>query len=220
MIFTGYLARTVPSNSTIQKTRKEQGLENGQKLVVVTTGGGGDGYEVMDHYLSMLESLPQPADFKSVLVTGPFMPKEQRKNLFRRAKRMRVRTFHFYRNMEKLLAGADLVVGMGGYNTLCEILSMRIPSLIIPRESPRREQLIRARIFREQHLLDYIPWYRCTPQVMGEKVAALLSDASDYREAIARFPMNGIVEMRKRLAIFSGTDSADHDLSPRLRVVS
>ena len=220
MVFTGYLSRKVPSNSAIQKTRKEQGLENGQKLVVVTTGGGGDGYEVMDHYLSMLESLPRPIGFKTVLVTGPFMPKEQRKNIFRRAKNLNVRSFHFYRNMEKLLAAADLVVGMGGYNTLCEILSMRIPSLIIPRETPRREQLIRAQIFHRQQLVDYIPWHQCCPQTMGRKVTALLADASEYRESIAHFPMTGIVEMRKRLAVFSGADSRAHNFPSRLRVAS
>ena len=220
MIFTGYLARQVPSASAIQRTRKEQGLQNGEKLVVVTTGGGGDGYEVMDHYLSMLEILPRPIGFKSVLVTGPFMPKQQRKSLLRRAKKLHVRSFHFYRNMEKLLAAADLVVGMGGYNTLCEILSNGTPSLIIPRETPRREQLIRAQIFHDRQLVDYIPWHRCSPQTMGQKVLALLADASAYREAIANFPMNGIGEMRKRLATFCGTNGNACQFSSPLRVAS
>jgi predicted glycosyltransferase len=33
---------------------------------------------------------------------------------------------------------------MGGYNTFCEILSFDKPALIVPRQMPRREQLIRA----------------------------------------------------------------------------
>jgi len=32
---------------------------------------------------------------------------------------------------------------MGGYNTVCEVLSHGTVSLIIPRETPRKEQLIR-----------------------------------------------------------------------------
>jgi predicted glycosyltransferase len=36
------------------------------------------------------------------------------------------------------------VVAMGGYNTFCEILSWNKPALIIPRTTPREEQLIRA----------------------------------------------------------------------------
>jgi len=35
-------------------------------------------------------------------------------------------------------------VAMGGYNTFCEILSFDKPALIVPRQVPRREQLIRA----------------------------------------------------------------------------
>jgi predicted glycosyltransferase len=34
---------------------------------------------------------------------------------------------------------------MGGYNTFCEILSFDKPALIVPRTTPRLEQLIRAR---------------------------------------------------------------------------
>jgi predicted glycosyltransferase len=48
------------------------------------------------------------------------MPKNERKQVFKRARKLGVRTFHFYRGMEKIFAAADLVVCMGGYNTLCE----------------------------------------------------------------------------------------------------
>jgi hypothetical protein len=46
--------------------------------VLVTTGGGGDGYPLMDAYLRMLEARPEQ-EFQTVMVTGPFMPKSQRK---------------------------------------------------------------------------------------------------------------------------------------------
>ena len=200
MIFTGYLSRKVPSSSAVQRTRKEQGLDNGQKLVVVTTGGGGDGYEVMDAYLGMLESLPKPLPLKSVLITGPFMPKNDRKKIFKRAKKLKVRTFHFYRNMEKLLAAADVVVSMGGYNTICELLSFGTASVIIPRETPRKEQLIRAEILHHQGLIEYIPCSGCTSEQMKEKVFTLLEDPIPYRRAISEFPMNGIATLRERLS--------------------
>ena len=38
------------------------------------------------------------------------------------------------------LAGASGVVGMGGYNTFCEVLSFDKPALIVPRVKPRLEQ--------------------------------------------------------------------------------
>ena len=62
--FTGYIPRKVPSPEGVQNVRKEHGLQEGEKLVVVTTGGGGDGFSVMDTYLKMLESAPAPVAFQ------------------------------------------------------------------------------------------------------------------------------------------------------------
>ncbi len=200
MIFTGYLSRRVPPVSAVQKTRKEQGILDGEKLVVVTTGGGGDGYEVMDAYLGMLENLPQPLPLKNVLITGPFMPKSARKKIFKRAKKLKVRTFHFYRNMEKLLAAADVVVSMGGYNTICELLSFGTAAVIVPRETPRKEQLIRAEILHRQGLIEYIPFSQCTSRQMGKKIFPLLENPAPYRQAISEFSLNGIATLRERLS--------------------
>lgn len=205
LIFTGYIPRKVPGSGAIQRTRKEMGLKDGEKLVVVTTGGGGDGYQVMDTFLTMCESnLPLDHRFKSVLITGPFMPKQQRKKIFKRAKVMGIKTFHFYRNMEKLVAAADLAVTMGGYNTICESLSMNTISLVIPRDTPRKEQLIRADIMNRQNLVDYIPWNECRAPLMAEKVNALLGAPELYREAVSRFRMTGIDVMQQRLKTFQG----------------
>ena len=43
---------------------------------------------------------------------------------------------------EAALAGS--LVSMGGYNSVIEILSAGVPALIVPREVPRVEQLLRA----------------------------------------------------------------------------
>jgi len=220
MYFTGYIPRKIPTDSAVKKSRKEQGLKNGERLVVVTTGGGGDGYVVMDAYLSMLENETRPLLFKNVLITGPFMPKQERKIISKRAKKLGIRTFHFYRNMEKLLAAADIVISMGGYNTLCELLSIGTPSLIIPRETPRQEQLIRARILHRQRLIDYIPLSRCTARTMREKILALMEKPNIYREANARFKMTGIEVMRQRLSAISDRELKNSDYPSRFRAVS
>ena len=203
IVFTGYIPRKVPSQTATKNSRKEMGLSPEDKLVVVTAGGGGDGYRVMDTYLSMLETkFPKALPLKSVLVTGPFMPKRYRKKVFKRSKALGVKTFHFYRNMEKLLAAADMVVSMGGYNTMCELLSLGTTSLIIPRDTPRKEQLIRAEIFKRQDLIDYIPWTQCQVNTMTEKVRGLLDSPEPYRTAISRFQMTGIEKMRSQLHSF------------------
>ncbi len=202
MHFTGYIPRKIPGKDAVRNVKKELQLKNGEKLVVVTTGGGGDGYRVMDTFLSTLESFTNRPPFKSVLITGPFMPKHERKDVFRRARRLGVRTYHFYRQMEKIFAAADIVISMGGYNTLCEILSQGTISLVIPRETPRQEQVIRARAFHRQNLVDYIPWADYAPDLLRDKIFALLENPAPYREAISQFKLTGIETMQKRLVEF------------------
>ena len=206
IVYTGYIPRKVPTDSQILRARKEQGLPNGDKLIVVTTGGGGDGYVLIDAYLSMLEKESRPLPFKSVLITGPFMPKQQRKKLLKRARKLGVRTYHFYRNMEKLLAAADVVVSMGGYNTICELLSLGTVSLIVPRDTPRKEQLIRAQIFHRNNLVEYIPWHECSAKQMRDKVFSLLDNPAPFEKAIAEFQMTGIGFMQERLKVFRGLE--------------
>jgi len=202
MYFTGYIPRKIPGPEAVRNMRKELGVKPDEKLVVVTTGGGGDGYAVMRTYVSMLESAAKPLPFKSVLITGPFMPKNKRRKIFKRARKQGVRGYHFYRQMEKIFAAADLVVCMGGYNSLCEILSQGTPSLVIPREAPRKEQLIRARAFKRHGLVDYIPWGELTPQILQQKILSFLEAPQTYLEAISQFRMNGIETMQQRLREF------------------
>jgi predicted glycosyltransferase len=202
MYFTGYIPRKMPGKDAVRHIKKELGLKKDERLVVVTTGGGGDGYKVMDTYLTALESHGLKLPFKSVLITGPFMPKLQRRDVFKRSRRLGVRTYHFYRQMEKIFAAADLVVSMGGYNTLCEILGQGTLSLVIPRETPRKEQIIRARAFHRQNLIDYIAWDEFTPELLFEKIVALLQNPEPYREAISRFRLTGIETMQQRLHEF------------------
>jgi predicted glycosyltransferase len=202
MYFTGYIPRKIPGPEAVRNMRKELGVKPDEKLVVVTTGGGGDGYAVMRTYVSMLESAAKPLPFKNVLITGPFMPKNKRRKIFKRARKQGVRGYHFYRQMEKIFAAADLVVCMGGYNSLCEILSQGTPSLVIPREAPRKEQLIRARAFKRHGLVDYIPWGELTPQILQQKILSFLEAPQTYLEAISQFRMNGIETMQQRLREF------------------
>ncbi|MGD8242019.1 MAG: glycosyltransferase [Desulfobacterales bacterium] len=202
MLFTGYIPRQQPSRKAARRIRDDLGVGSDEKLVVLTTGGGGDGFALMDTYLAMLERKAAAVKFRSVVVTGPFMPRADRKDVFKRARRQGASSFLFFRQMEKLMVAADLVVSMGGYNTLSEVLSQGTPSLVIPREHPRLEQLIRARAFHAQGLIDYIPWGQCSPATLYGKIQDLLAKPQTYREALARFRFTGIDTMRSRINRF------------------
>lgn len=205
-VFTGYIPRQTP-NRKITLKQLMNGNGNGTadtcKLVVVTAGGGGDGYHMLDTYLSMIEDTPD-IPFKTYMVSGPFVPQDLQDSLAKRAKKCGVIFATFHKRLEKIMAAADLVVSMGGYNTICEILSLKKPSLIIPRESPRLEQLIRARVLQSAKLADYIKWDCLTPLSLREKLITMLEDSSQYEQNINEFSMTGLEVIRSRLSAFKG----------------
>ncbi len=205
--FTGYIPRKKISPGTPAKIRKQFRVFNDDIFIVVTTGGGGDGSEVLDHYISLHDNYPESLPFKSVMITGPFMPKKLREELRKRASRYGIKVLPFHPRLEELIKAADLVISMGGYNTLCEILTQRTPALIIPRESPRLEQLIRAERMHARGLIDYIPWTKVTPSILREKIFSMLSQSETYKNNMEHFPLLGLDTIQQRLAFFENTRS-------------
>jgi len=204
--FTGYIPRKTLSPSTKATVRRRYRIMDEDKFVLVTTGGGGDGLEVIDHYLAMHDYFPTSLPFKSIIITGPFMPKKVRETFKKRANKYGIKTLPFHPRMEELMAAADLVISMGGYNTICEILTQKTPALIIPRETPRKEQLIRARRLKTKGLLDFIPWTEVNPQLFREKIFTLFNNQRQYTETISSFKLSGLDTMLARLTYFKEND--------------
>lgn len=200
--FTGYLPRLRIDAQTRTKVRKQYRLLKDDKFVLVTTGGGGDGFEVIDQYLAMHTYFPASLPFKSMIITGPFMPKERREEIETKARSFGIKSIPFYPRMEELMAAADLVISMGGYNTICEVLTQQTPALIIPRETPRREQLIRAEKLKGMGLLDYIPIQEVTPLLLREKIFSIFNQHQQYTERIGNFELSGLNTISSRLSSF------------------
>ncbi len=195
VVYTGYIPRPKPPQKYFDKGKGRK------KLVVVTTGGGGDGYPVLDNYLGMLEQ-NGASPFRSLLITGPFIPRDKLDELVERAKARNVPLVSFMKKIERKLAEADLVISMGGYNTICEVLSLKKNSLIIPREDPRMEQRIRAEILKAKGLADFIPWGELSPQSLHHKISQLLHSPEEQQERVQSFAMTGLEVMRSRLEAF------------------
>ena len=113
-----------------------------------------------------------------------------------------IKTIPFHPRLEDVMDAADLVVSMGGYNTICEILSHRTPALIIPRETPRREQLIRAKCLNRLNLIEYIPWHEANPLLLKEKIISLIANRSTYTRAMAAFKLSGLDSIERRIEYF------------------
>lgn len=141
--FCGYIGQE-KSPRPREQVRRELGLQS-DKLVLATVGGGEDGYELLRNYLVGLGQRGASAGFDSVIVCGPEMGPARRAQLAKLAQPWaRVQVREFVDDMLSTMNAADVVVSMGGYNTVCELLALRKPAVLVPRAKPVAEQWIRA----------------------------------------------------------------------------
>ena len=170
--FTGYLPRSIPSIPPLLQTTEP--ME--EPYLLVTTGGGGDGDGMIDWVLRAYEC-GSPPPLNALLVFGPFMQPEIQAQFQLRVNALPgVKAIIFDTHLEPLMASAAGIVAMGGYNTFCEILSFDKPALIIPREVPRMEQLVRARRADE---LGLVTMLRDNGERIPEVMAAALRRLPD-----------------------------------------
>ena len=171
--YVGYI-RHEPTARSVESARAELGLRT-DRLVVIGAGGGGDGYEVLRTALEGLRRGGAGLPFDCLVVAGPLMPAEEREALRRLVPEGPYVQFREYtKDLSVYVAAADAVVSMGGYNSVCEILSCQRPALIVPRVEPRREQLIRAEALSRRGLLRMVHPAHLTPTRLLAEVQGLL----------------------------------------------
>src|SRR5439155_21691449 len=101
--------------------RQRNGWPQNGPMIVATVGSGYDGYPVLEAARAAVERLQASfPGLHAILVTGPFMPADEQAKLQARGTAT-CRVVSWADNLE-LMAAADAVVSMGGYNSVCEAL--------------------------------------------------------------------------------------------------
>lgn len=167
--------------------------------ILVTIGGGGDGHEILNCVATLQRQLGSASPYRFHLVTGPLMVPHARAELSRKVGDLHNVLCHEYlTQLPQWMAYADLVVSMGGYNTLCEVMTRARRSIVIPRHYPRREQEIRASVLAARGVVTAVRSPDLTPTGLDRALRETLE-----RETIQetnRLPdMGGIPRFQKRL---------------------
>ncbi|GGG54898.1 glycosyl transferase [Kocuria dechangensis] len=119
--------------------------------VLSMAGGGADG-----HSLTLAAARARvPHGHRHVVITGPQMPEEHAEQV-RAAAVPGTLVLPSVPDALAEVAEAGAVVSMGGYNSVAEILTTNTPALVVPREHPRQEQLIRARALQAHGAVDVL----------------------------------------------------------------
>ena len=165
--------------------RRELHVESDERLVLVTPGGGEDGHALIQTYIQALQLMPIGARIRSLIVTGPEMSEAQRKALNQSALRFpSVSMLEFTNDLPSYMNASDLVVSMGGYSTVCEILSLKKRAIIVPRVRPVEEQLIRAERMARLDLLTTIHPDSLTPQGLLDTILVEISSDQPLRPTL------------------------------------
>jgi len=159
----GYVARQIPE-------RPPPGFPS--EYLLVTVGGGGDGFRILETFLSAVRQAPMPCP--AVIVTGPLMGDAEARRVDELSAGLPVRVEEFRPDMEAIVGGAKAVVAMAGYNTVAELMAARKPCLLVPRVKPREEQLVRAQALAAAGLADMLHPDSLDPASMRSALEALL----------------------------------------------
>lgn len=202
--FTGYLdqsrrLRAVNGQSHPVATTQSA---NKDRLVVCTLGGGQDGFALAKAFI---EGLPT-AGVRGILLTGPFMPGESMQFLHQAEEnRDNLEILKFIPEADQLVSHADCVIAMGGYNTVCSILSFAKRALIVPRVAPRLEQWIRAERLQKLDLVDVLHPRDLSPIVLHDWIEG---GSAPPRRAAEVVNMDGLANVEKYCKELIGTRPA------------
>jgi predicted glycosyltransferase len=126
------------------------------------------------------------------------------------ALRADVGVLRFSRNVLSLIRAADVVVTMGGYNSVTEVVAARRPALVCPRVTPRREQLIRAEAFARRGLVHLHRVEEGGPAGMAEAILRTWAAGAPSQESWRAVDFGG-VERVTAVLLDEGGDDVDSE---------
>ncbi|MBH0203523.1 MAG: glycosyltransferase [Nitrospira sp.] len=218
LISCGYVGRTQPELSR-EHIREHLHLQT-DRLVLVTPGGGDDGYPLLKTYVTMLKKRfgsKRPA-FDTLLVTGPLMDSRKRLRLQEAANAdLALTVTDFTPRLYEYLTAADLVVSMGGYNTIVEILASNQRGIIVPRIHPRLEQCIRAERLEAKGLLDMIHPTKLTPNTLFQAITRSLQGPRPPRSQDIGVALDGAANVSRAVKQLLGEGQRNKTTQTQIR---
>jgi predicted glycosyltransferase len=190
VVFCGYINRShIIAETRIHKLFSQ----SARAKVLLTVGGGEDGFLPLKSYLHGLPQLGGNEPFSTMIVTGPEMSQQHQKEIQSCAKPLQhVQVVDFVPDLTEHIQAADLIVSMAGYNTIVEILAQNKPAIVIPRIKPVSEQLIRATRLDKLGLLKCIPPNELSADRLIQEVTSQLQKPVNNFNAADSIDFNGL----------------------------
>ena len=189
--FQGYLAHG--------RAEDPDDLHPARPYLITTAGGGSDGTALC----RAAAAAQVPAGHHHVVVTGPQMSDADHRSV-ELAAGTSTRVVRSVPDAGGLIRQAVATVSMAGYNTVAETMATDVPALLVPREWPRREQLIRAEGLAAVGAADVLHQGDLTPRRISDWWASVLDRRVD-RSSLDLGGLSTVVASTARLTCDDGT---------------
>ena len=167
--YTGFVTE-IPEPDCRIHYRRLLGLEDRDRLVVVSAGGGQVGGELCESAVQAFRYLDAAKGWRGIVFTGPFL-EESRFQSIQQLAPPHVKVERFTPSFLKVLCASDISISMAGYNTCMNILATGVKALVLP-FSQNREQGMRARKLEEKGFAGILSEADLKPDRMAERLHA------------------------------------------------
>jgi predicted glycosyltransferase len=193
--FCGYLAPLAPKRSP-ETVRQELGAGS-LPLVVVSVGGGADGGPVLRSYIEGLRDRVGPPLY-SYVVAGPLLPEADLAELTALSSCLpNVRFVPFDPDFSAAVQAADVIVSMGGYNSVVEAVYFGKRPVVVPRQPGPEEQVLRAEGFAHLGLATVVKPELLAPEALWAAIEQTLSNGALPAQPL---PFDGLTRIAAALA--------------------
>jgi predicted glycosyltransferase len=180
--YCGYVcAPTAWSPDDTVRIRQSHGVTAGTKLIVAMAGGGADAFPLFETLVLSMPTVRSQLDCRLLLVAGPFLPPDQQAALRRLADGLPIDVVSTVSDSLGVMAAADLLVTMAGYNTTAELLRVGTPALLVPRPGPSAEQQMRASRLARRGWVQWLPPAELSPLALAAAVLSGLNSPGSRR---------------------------------------
>lgn len=165
-----------PIRKSLFSINKKDALDyfrfNGKKPVLLITGGSQGSKSINDTINKCLPELLSKFDVIHICGKNNFVKENSYKGYFQ---------IEFLNKMEYAFSAASICVSRAGSNTLFELLSQKIPCLLIPlpKGNSRGDQVLNAEYFQKLGVAHVLPQNVLTPQSLATAINSTFNN-KDY----------------------------------------
>lgn len=181
--YTGFIARA--SSERKHKTENAKGA-------VVSVGGGRVGVRLLRQVVNAFIQSPVLRQVPCTVVSGPGFPSGDFQELQQLVEKApHIELIREVADLSELWEHAAFSISMGGYNTTMELLSTKIPALIIPYHNQNNsEQFLRATKLKALGLVEVFDSSQRDEEELGKAIEGML----EFRPATKQLHLNGVVQ--------------------------